>query len=332
MKILDIVALSRALPAVFLLLPAIVLSEESPRAGLSTSITVRGRSDVTVTTPMVRLTDIAEIGSPSVSDDNSIIALQKLVLAESPRPGETVELKGRQILARLEQNGVKLDSIRYLLPETIKITRAARQPEKSEILKAIEAFLKAIGRDAIIKDVRIPRDSRIATGDIELSVASPVKLRPGVERFAVSARQGRQSIAEFSVEASLDEWREVAVSTRSIAKGSVLEANDLVMARMNISELPNDITVEIQDALGLQVKGDIPGGSVVRKSALFIPPMVEAGSNVTLIFRSGSLEASAAAVALDSGLEGEKVRVRNDKSKKVISGKIVGPALVEVIQ
>jgi flagella basal body P-ring formation protein FlgA len=65
-------------------------------------------------------------------------------------------------------------------------------------------------------------------------------------------------------------------------------------------------------------------------AAVAIPPVVEAGSRVTMMYRYGRLQASAIGVALESGTERQEIKVRNDSSKRVVSARIVDKDTVEV--
>ena len=58
--------------------------------------------------------------------------------------------------------------------------------------------------------------------------------------------------------------------------------------------------------------------------------MVEMGAMVTLVYRSGGIEATASGVAIESGAQGDEIRVRNDSSRKIILGKVLEPGMVGV--
>lgn len=58
--------------------------------------------------------------------------------------------------------------------------------------------------------------------------------------------------------------------------------------------------------------------------------MVKAGSQVTAVYRFGLLEASVKAIALEDGIEGQQIHMRNDISKRTILGTVRQPGLVEV--
>jgi flagella basal body P-ring formation protein FlgA len=82
--------------------------------------------------------------------------------------------------------------------------------------------------------------------------------------------------------------------------------------------------------VGQRLSHDVPSGGLFRTHSLESPPLVRAGERVTLLYRSGVLEATASAIALDGGPEGGRVRVRNESSKRIVQGTILGPGMIEV--
>jgi len=132
------------------------------------------------------------------------------------------------------------------------------------------------------------------------------------------------------LKATMDEWKLVPVATRPLAKGAVIAASDVELTRVSSTLAGRDLVENIGDVVGRAVSRNLGQGEVFRMGALSIPPVVTAGSRVTLKFRQGGLEATATGTAMDSGQVGQEIRVRNDSSKKVVPGKVVEPGLVSV--
>ena len=109
------------------------------------SIIVRGREDVTVTTPSVKLGDIADVASDLTKDDEAVIALRRIEVAKDLVPGKIVTLSASQVLDILRANGVNLTGIGYVLPHVTTVTRAGRQLNEAEIRAALEAYFHGSG-------------------------------------------------------------------------------------------------------------------------------------------------------------------------------------------
>jgi flagella basal body P-ring formation protein FlgA len=67
-----------------------------------------------------------------------------------------------------------------------------------------------------------------------------------------------------------------------------------------------------------------------QAKAVTLPPVITAGSRVSMLYRHGRLEASAVGVALESGAAQQEIKVRNEDSQKTVTARVVDKGLVEV--
>jgi flagella basal body P-ring formation protein FlgA len=136
--------------------------------------------------------------------------------------------------------------------------------------------------------------------------------------------------ARFQLKALVDEWKLVPVAVRPVTRGTVVTASDIELTRVNSGVVGRDALENIGDVVGRVASRTIGQGEIFHASALVIPPIVSAGSRVTLLFRQGRLEATATGTAMDNGQVGQEIRVRNDSSKKVVPAKVIEAGLVSV--
>ncbi|NMC61848.1 MAG: flagellar basal body P-ring formation protein FlgA [SAR324 cluster bacterium] len=294
------------------------------------SIIVNGRSDITVTTPSITLGDLAEVKSLSPLDDETVIGIKKIIISESPKPGKGMTINASQILDRLKDEGVNLHRIGYTFPSLITVNRASRLLTLQEIKHAIENYFKENGREANIKQSQYDKNIVISPGDAEIK-AIPFSTRDsGRGGFDVQVSVNGAEEARFSVMTGVEEWKEVPVAARTLNKGSLIGAEDIRMARLNINALPKDVAMQDSEIIGREVAYEVPQGDFFKESKLNIPPLIPAGQQVTVRYRIKALEATAAGIALDAGVKGQDIRVKNAVSKRIISGTVIEPGLVEV--
>lgn len=293
-------------------------------------VDVSGFSEATVTRKNVTLADVATVMARDVKDDESAIALRNLVVAASPAPGEQRRISAAAILDQLKKQGVNLNQVAYTFPKEIAITRAGRRFDQGELEDLVREYLESRGDGVTLRELKVTKPVW-ATPEVGIvSVVGVDRKKPGFATIQLESRAPGESADRYAFEARVDDWREVPVAKRTLARGIRISADDVVMARLNMAQLPLDVSGSVDEVVGLQVDRDIPTGEALRRAQLVIPPAIEAGSKIVMRYRRGGFEATATGIALEPGLKGNEIRVRNDGSKKVVSGLVIEPGLVEV--
>lgn len=309
---------------------ALILSmSECFAQATKTSIRVQGHHDVVVSDSSVRLGDIAQIDSASIKDDETIVRLRTLEVAQSPKAGESAVVEGAQILEKMKENGIRLDSILYSLPRQIKITRAYREVTNEELEKALLSFLGAQDKHIDLKQIVREKPVRIPTDSFGVEVVALRATKPG--HFGVDYRSVSSSDeVRFQMRALGDEWQLMPVAARPLKKGAVITAADVQLRKVNAAAVLGDSVRELGDVIGKSAQRDVGQGEMFNAAAVAVPPVITAGSRISMLFRAGRLEASAMGVALESGAVGQEIKVRNEASSKVLTARVVEKGRVEV--
>ena len=300
-----------------------------PQAGSPHFIRLEGRAEAVVTEGTIRLGDIAQIDSPNVQDDEAIIHLKRISIGESPKAGETMMLDGSRVLERLKAEGVRLDSVRYTLPRNISITRAFREVKMDELERALGAFISKGEKQIDVKQIVMDKPVRLPTDSLGLEVVALQTTKPGHIGVDFKSIAGSDEV-RFQMKAIADEWRMMPIAVRPLARGSIVSANDVHLTRMNGTSMGKDSLEHIADIVGRSLTKDVGQGEMFKAAAVIIPPVVNAGARVTVVFRQNRLEVTAVGTALENGGLGQDIRVRNDSSKKIVMGRVVEPGLVMV--
>lgn len=130
------------------------------------------------------------------------------------------------------------------------------------------------------------------------------------------------------VPVSIDIFSEVLVSTRSMGRGEVLQESDLTLQRMNVSTVGRGHIEDLSRAVGKELKRPINSGEVVRLPYLTQPDIVQKGQIVVLSSGSRFLNVETSAVALVNGHMGETIKVKNERSNRIVDAEVVGPGKV----
>jgi flagella basal body P-ring formation protein FlgA len=295
----------------------------------SSMIRLVGRAETVVTEPQVRLSDVAQIDSPNLQDDEAILQLRKVQIATSPKAGETLVMDGSQVLEKLRDQGVRLSSIRYSLPRQITITRAFREVKLDELERALSSFISKTDRQIDVRQLVLDKPVRIPTDSFGLEVVSLQTTQPGHFGVDFKSVAGSDEV-RFQLRAIADEYRTMPVAARPLKRGDIVTAGDVRLEKINGTSIGRDGVENLGDLVGKSLTKDVGQGEMFKTSAVVIPAVVTSGSRVTILFRLNRLEATATGTALENGGYNQEIKVRNDGSKKVIVAKVVEPGLVSV--
>lgn len=318
-------SLKGALVAVVVLLAMSECSAQSTK----TSIRIQGHNDVVVSESIVHLGDIAHIDSASMKDDETIVRLRTLQVAQSPKAGESSLVEGADVLEKIKDQGVRLDAILYSLPRQIKITRAYREVTNEELEKALLSFLGNQDKQIDLKQIVQDKPVRIPTDSFGVEVVALHATKPGHFGADYRSVSGADEV-RFQMKVVGDEWRLMPVAAKPLRKGSVINASDVQLRKVNAASVLGDSVRELGDIIGKSAQRDVGQGEMFSSSAIALPAVVTAGSRVSMLFRAGRLEASAMGVALESGAEQQEIKVKNEASSKIVTARVIEKGLVEV--
>jgi len=293
-------------------------------------VKIVGREEAIVTTDTTRLSDLAEITSADPNSDEVVIGLQKLILVNSPQPGQQSALSALQIINRIREEGVNLEQVGYSFPKMVKIIRASRPLESDELARVMADFMSRSGREVTVRNVYFKNQVAVAPGEVSFELEPYDTGRAGRQGFNIIGHVNGAPDVHFSAEAELDEWKELPVASRQVLRGEIVGAEDVVRARINLTALGRDTAINERDIVGMEASRTINPGEPFGTSKLVVPPIITNGSKVTMVYKGELFEATASGIAMENAIPGQSIKVRNDTSKKVVNGIALESGLVEV--
>lgn len=293
------------------------------------SLMILGKKDSTVLGRIIKLGDMADISSREIADDEKIISLRQIEIQKSPNPGEKITVSAARILEIIEKAGINRQEIGYSFPRIMSVERASRILTLDEVRPAIEQAVNYGGREFSIERIDFPDNLRVAPGVTEVQ-ANLLSSSRGRLIVGVNIQIQDEGTMEVRVPVKVEEWTTVPVAARTLSKGEVVAPTDVAMARLNIESLGADSTVSEKQIIGREVQQTIMAGDSFRIKSLRIPPVVTAGSKVTVSYEAGPLRATATAVAMEDGIAGQEVKVQNEISRRILMANVVEPGLVRI--
>ncbi len=132
------------------------------------------------------------------------------------------------------------------------------------------------------------------------------------------------------VPVQIDAYLDVPVTSRPLSRGTILGAGDVHIARHGIKQLPAGYLVDMQQALGKQLSRGLVAGEVVTLNVIAAPRLVRRGQSVGLLARGPGIDVRSSGKALTDGVEGDRVKVQNPSTKRVVEGVVLADGTVRV--
>jgi flagella basal body P-ring formation protein FlgA len=260
-------------------------------------------------------------------------AAAEVRVASAPPPGQRVLLRRAEIEALASRHGVEL--LGASPRARIEVVRASQPVPKMVIVEALEEALADVGVEGLF-EVEL-RDRRsileVAKDRPATVVVEALDLNKRTGRFIarLAAPAGPEPEARARVSGRVVAITEVPVLRRAVAVGAVIEDPDIDWLRLPSDKLNRNIVTDARDLLGKSPRRLIAPGRPVRARDIERPLTIKKGALVTMTLATPKMVITVTGRALDSGAEGDLIRVRNNRSKAVVQGVISGPGQVEVM-
>lgn len=122
----------------------------------------------------------------------------------------------------------------------------------------------------------------------------------------------------------------VWVARNSIANGSALQATHWQREMRDIASLPAS-AIRDDDLSGYQARMTIAAGAVLTQALVAGKTVIKRGQSLSLRANQGNIAITASVEALENGAIGDRIRVRNPGSGRVVEAEVIEADVVQAI-
>jgi flagella basal body P-ring formation protein FlgA len=123
---------------------------------------------------------------------------------------------------------------------------------------------------------------------------------------------------------------EAPVSVTRLYQDMVIRAGDVKLARVIKTASESEFARSADQVVGMQLRRPVAAGQPLRLADLTRPPLVRKGELVQAELNADGLSVAGQVMSLDTGGDGEVVRVQNTTSHLFLFARVVGPGQVSV--
>jgi flagellar basal body P-ring formation protein FlgA len=132
------------------------------------------------------------------------------------------------------------------------------------------------------------------------------------------------------VPVKIKNFKKVATLKNALTRNSVLTDDNISMERMNINRLSSGYFDDLKQLKGKILTQNLSKGAVLTNHHVKLPMAINRGQSVTLIAKNSVIEVRMKGTALSKGAIGERIKVKNLKSKRIVEGIIIDKHLISV--
>lgn len=187
-----------------------------------------------------------------------------------------------------------------------------------------------------VKDLQVavlePSDPiGVPPGKVEVQVV-PTPHEEGVGRrmFQIAVTAHGKPWKTIEVFADVTAMIDAIVLNRFVKPEEVIDASDLKMAQVRISQLAHPFITDRDEVVGKSAARPLPADTPLRAVFLKAPVVIKKGDRVMIEAKRGGLSIQTYGVTKSSGHVGQTIMVSNPDSGRELRAKIVAPGLVQV--
>ncbi len=154
------------------------------------------------------------------------------------------------------------------------------------------------------------------------------EIKLGRNSIGVSCK-GKQSWNIFHT-ASIRAYEDIVVLKQAVQRGDIITAQHLMLQNREISKLRNNFFTEINQVLNKQARKNFSSGKVLTAKNLTEANLIKRGQKITIAATSPSFEIQMSGLAMQNGIKGQRIAVKNENSQRIIQATVIKPGLVNV--
>lgn len=175
-------------------------------------------------------------------------------------------------------------------------------------------------------------DNRLRLGSCQKAVKFRLQDPTGLGgNISVQARCPQPQGWALHVPAQVMIYRQIPVAVRTITRGEYLNESHFTNSLVNVSSIRQGYALSTEQIIGKEAKRNIGQGEAFKTSSLDAPTTIKRGETVTLQAQTGGIKVISAGIALADGRLGQKIRVRNSSSERVVTGVVLNQGVVQTL-
>jgi flagella basal body P-ring formation protein FlgA len=132
------------------------------------------------------------------------------------------------------------------------------------------------------------------------------------------------------VQTHIKVMKQVVVSTKPLTANQIIQKQDVKLQLVDVSNFRRGYWQSTNQVVGQQLKYPVALGGVLNKNALKAEKVVKRGELIMLVAEAGAMQVRMSGKALSDASLGQRIKVKNQSSKRIVEGVVDAPGIVKV--
>ncbi|MBI3441931.1 MAG: flagellar basal body P-ring formation protein FlgA [Proteobacteria bacterium] len=217
------------------------------------------------------------------------------------------------------------------LPQVV-IRRSSNTVDRYEIQAAVQeklaAQMKGQKFDMELTDRSV--SFRVPDATSKEVLVQNLMCNPAKGEFSATVAAAAAPDNKQDVRGKLYPISQLPVLKDPLRPGDVISAHDIDYVDMRAADITSSMVVDVNRLIGQTPRHGISAMKPIMAGDVQMPLLIKKGDLVTMLLKNNIVSLTAQGRAIDSGVEGEAIRVMNTSSKQVVSAVVTGPQVVSV--
>ena len=287
--------------------------------------TLSMRSRVEVTVESVRVSDLFSGPLPS-----ALQRLKKRVIFNAPMPGKEHSVPGAFLVRKIHLlQGCS--TLEINAPSRVRISRTGQVISMDRLIPYLDRAAERTWKEPItLTKVRVIGRRTMPGGAITFTPDTKrLRIRKNRMELPLAVFVDKKPAGRLTLTATALAMREVVVTTKAVRQGDALTPGQVTLKSRAVAPSNLGVILDPSRAMGRMATRPIPPDTVLTAKMLKTPPLVKRGEGVRIAYTSGNMLISATGIAKEAGGMGDFINVKNSRSGKRITCRIIGVRRVE---
>ncbi len=269
----------------------------------------------------VYLRDIAKIEGSNVE----ISVLSGIRIVSSPSLCKKRTLNRDYVVQRivqfLRENGVKFNRIKVEGAELITVERLCSLITKEQIVKEVKEFFKEKYPNYAVLSVSAPSKLYVS-GKPDRTTVTVQSLGERYGRILYTVYEGRKPVKKLWLSVRISRKVPVAVAKQDIPAGKLITQKDISVIKVPFEKARKSLPPK--EVIGKVAKETIRKDSLIKERMVLPNYLVKKGKPVKILYRNKGIYIELMGIAMENGVLGNIIRVKNVSTGKVLLCKVTG--------